>query len=181
MNILIRGKEIEVTRALKEYVTKRVSKLEKYSDDFRDVHVTLLVVKDQDRMVKDRQRVEVTAPINSYILRGEEENDDMYSAIDLVVEKLERQIEKYRAKFNRRSREKAVKEFAVDRIEELQEEEEIVRIKKFPAKPMPVEEAVMQMEMIGHSFFAFTNAETQQFNVVYRRKDGTYGLLEPEV
>lgn len=170
MNIIIRGKHIEVTDALKDYVTKRVGKLEKYSDDFQDVQVTLLVER-------DRHRVEVTAPINGIILRGEEETTDMYSSIDLVLEKLERQIEKYRTRISKRVRVKTLKEPEPGIAEE---EHEVVRNKKFQAKPMSVDEAIMQMNLIGHSFFVFTNADTQQMNVVYRRKNGDYGLLEPE-
>jgi len=170
MNIIIRGKHIEVTDALKDYVTKRVGKLEKYSDEFQDVQVTLLVER-------GRHRVEVTAPINGIILRGEEETGDMYSSIDLVLEKLERQIEKYRTRINKRNRTKIIKETELGVVEE---EHEVVRNKKFSAKPMSVDEAIMQMNLIGHSFFVFTNSDTQQMNVVYRRKNGDYGLLEPE-
>lgn len=175
MNIIIRGKHIELTDALKEYVTKRVGKLGKYSDDFADIQVTLLVEK-------DRHRVEVTAPLHGIILRGEEETDDMYSSIDLVVEKLERQIEKYRTRLNKRTRSKAGGEPEPVPAAEVNEDlrERVVRNKKFPAKPMSVEEAIMQMNLVGHNFFVFTNAESQEMNVVYRRKDGDYGLLQPQ-
>ena len=176
MNIIIRGKHIELTDALKEYVIKRVGKLEKYSDAFMDIQVTLLVEK-------DRHRVEVTAPLQGVILRGEEETDDMYSSIDLVVEKLERQIAKYRTRLNKRWRAKTageieVKQQAAEADDEPQEK--VVRQKKFSTKPMSVEEAIMQMNLVGHSFFVFTNAESQEMNVVYRRNDGDYGLLEPQ-
>ena len=178
MNIIIRGKHIEVTDALRDYVTKRVGKLEKYTDEFQDVQVTLLVER-------DRHRVEVTAPINGMILRGEEQTGDMYSSIDMVLEKLERQIDKYRTRISKRMRTKALKdhepEGAAGRAEALEDGgEQVVRNKKFPAKPMSVDEAIMQMNLIGHSFFVFNNAETQRMNVVYRRKSGDYGLLEPE-
>jgi len=174
MNINIRGKHIELTDALKEYVIKRVGKLEKYSDEFVDVQVTLLVER-------DRHRVEVTAPLHGMILRGEEETEDMYSSIDMVVEKLERQIEKYRTKINKRLRSKVLKDHE-PRAAVLSDEprEEIVRNKKFNAKPMSVEEAIMQMNLIGHTFFVFTNAETQEMNVVYVRNNGDYGLLQPQ-
>jgi len=172
MNIIIRGKHIEVTDALKDYVTKRVGKLEKYSDEFQDVQVTLLVER-------DRHRVEVTAPINGIILRGEEETADMYSSIDLVIEKLERQIEKYRTRINKRIRSKPIKEPETELVA-TPDEHEVVRNKRFPAKPMSVDEAIMQMNLIGHSFFVFTNADSQHTSVVYRRKNGDYGLLEPD-
>ncbi|MDD2233678.1 MAG: ribosome-associated translation inhibitor RaiA [Desulfitobacteriaceae bacterium] len=172
MNIIIRGKHIEVTDALKSYVTKRVSKLEKFSDDFTDVQVTLLVER-------GRHRVEVTAPIHGIILRGEEETGDMYASIDLVLEKLERQIEKYRTRINKRIRTKVFKEPEPAEFE-VEEEQNLVRIKKFPAKPMSVDEALMQMNLIGHNFYVFRNDQTQEMNVVYKRKYGDYGLLEPE-
>lgn len=173
MNIIIRGKHIELTDALKEYVMKRVGKLEKYSDEFMDVQVTLLVER-------DRHRVEVTAPIHGMILRGEEETEDMYSSIDMVIEKLERQIDKYRTRINRRMRTKILKDHDPKHEAEDEPREEIVRHKKFPAKPMSVEEAIMQMNLIGHNFFVFTNAESQEMNVVYIRNNGDYGLLQPQ-
>ncbi|EGW37127.1 MULTISPECIES: ribosome-associated translation inhibitor RaiA [unclassified Desulfosporosinus] len=174
MNIIIRGKHIELTDALKEYVMKRVGKLEKYSDEFMDVQVTLLVER-------DRHRVEVTAPIHGMILRGEEETEDMYSSIDMVVEKLERQIDKYRTRINKRMRSKVLKDHEPKQaVMNDEPHEEIVRNKKFPAKPMSVEEAIMQMNLIGHTFFVFTNAESQEMNVVYLRNNGDYGLLQPQ-
>ncbi|MDR3585372.1 MAG: ribosome-associated translation inhibitor RaiA [Desulfosporosinus sp.] len=175
MNIIIRGKHIELTDALKEYVMKRVGKLEKYSDEFMDVQVTLLVER-------DRHRVEVTAPIHGMILRGEEETEDMYSSIDMVVEKLERQIDKYRTKINKRMRSKVLKDHEPKQPAAFNDEpqEEIVRNKTFPAKPMSVEEAIMQMNLVGHTFFVFTNAESQEMNVVYHRNNGDYGLLQPQ-
>ncbi|MHB8125960.1 MAG: ribosome hibernation-promoting factor, HPF/YfiA family [Desulfitobacteriaceae bacterium] len=172
MNIIIRGKHIEVTDALKTYVTKRVGKLEKFSDEFQDVQVTLLVER-------DRHRVEVTAPIHGIILRGEEETGDMYTSIDLVLEKLERQIDKYRTRINKRMRTKSLKDHAPEQLE-IEEEHDLVRSKKFPAKPMSVDEALMQMNLIGHSFYVFRNDETKEMNVVYKRKHGDYGLLEPD-
>lgn len=176
MNINVRGKQMKVTDALKEYAEKRVGKLGKYSDDFMDVQVTLSVEK------KERQRVEVTAPLNGFILRGEEETDDMYTSIDLVVDKLERQMEKYRKRIGKK-RVKAIKEepaFVHEEDEDVLDKDIIVKTKSFPAKMMCVDEAVMQMNLIGHSFYVFTNADTEQINVVYRRKHGGYGLLEPE-
>jgi len=177
MNVNVRGKQIKVTDALRDYAVKRVSKLKKYSDDFTDVQVTLSVEK-------ERQKVEVTAPLNGFILRGEEETDDMYTSIDLVVEKLERQMEKYRKRIGKK-RVKAVKDEPsfLPEIEsdDPTENDTIVKVKKFPAKYMSVDEAVMQMNLIGHSFYVFMNADTEQMNVVYRRKHGGYGLLEPEL
>ncbi|AFV03882.1 MAG: ribosome-associated translation inhibitor RaiA [Dehalobacter sp. 4CP] len=175
MNINVRGKQMKMTDALKDYVEKRVRKLEKYSDDFLDIQVMLSVEK-------ERQRVEVTAPLNGFLLRGEEETDDMYSSIDLVVDKLERQMEKYRKRIGKK-RIKSTKEepsYILEDDEEIFDNNSIVKTKKFSAKLMSVDEAAMQMDLIGHNFFVFANADTGQINVVYRRKHGGYGLLEPE-
>ncbi|MHB1652416.1 MAG: ribosome hibernation-promoting factor, HPF/YfiA family [Desulfitobacteriaceae bacterium] len=174
MNIMIRGKHIEVTDALKDYVTKRVSKLEKYSDEFKDVQVTLLVER-------DRHRVEVTAPINGMILRGEEETTDMYQSIDMVLDKLERQIDKYRTRIAKRLRTKALKDHEPEHPSVQEDQHDVVRNKRFQAKPMSVDEAIMQMNLIGHNFFVFMDADTHRMSVVYRRKNGDYGLLEPEM
>ncbi|MDA8227807.1 MAG: ribosome-associated translation inhibitor RaiA [Desulfitobacterium hafniense] len=175
MNIIIRGKHIEVTDALKEYVLKRVGKLDKYSDEFMDVQVTLLVER-------GRHRVEVTAPINGLILRGEEETADMYSSIDLVIEKLERQIDKYRTRIAKRMRSRMLKDHETEHpvLDRADDSETVVKSKKFAVKPMSVDEAIMQMNLIGHNFFVFTNDENHKMNVVYRRNNGDYGLLEPE-
>jgi putative sigma-54 modulation protein len=176
MNINVSGKQFKITDALKEYAEKRVGKLGKYSDDFTDVQVTLSVEK-------ERQRVEVTAPLNGFILRGEEETDDMYSSIDLVMDKLERQMEKYRKRIGKKRLKAAKDEPSIlpDADEEIFDADSILKTKRFPAKLMSVDEAVMQMNLIGHSFYVFMNSETEQMNVVYRRKHGGYGLLEPEI
>ncbi|MDR2735960.1 MAG: ribosome-associated translation inhibitor RaiA [Gracilibacteraceae bacterium] len=196
MNIVVRSRQFKMTDALKDYVTKRVKKLEKYPYDFSDVQVTLTVEK-------GRQRVEITTLLNGYLLRGEEETLDMYSSVDLVVEKLEKQIKKYRKRFEKRRESlrdmeilpegsvhgatngadtvAAAAAMSADAAgDEAVERDNVVRVKKILAKPMTVDEAVMQMNMIGHSFYMFVNAESGQMNVVYGRNDGNYGLLEPE-
>ncbi len=170
MHINVRGKHIEVTDALRDYVEKRVGKLDKYFDNLEEVQVTLLVEK-------DRHRVEVTAPLNGIILRGEEETIDMYSSIDLVVEKLEKQINKYKTRLAKKIRGAAFRDLNGD-VKEV--EHRLIRNKRFAIKPMDVEEAIMQMNLIGHSFYVFANADTEEVNVVYKRKDGNYGLIEPE-
>lgn len=170
MNINVRGKHIEVTDALREYVKKRVGKLEKYFDNLEDIQVTLLVEK-------ERHRVEVTAPVNGIILRGEEETADMYSSIDLVVEKLEKQINKYKTRLAKKLRDVVTRDLPAD-VRDV--EHKLIRTKRFAVKPMDVEEAIMQMNLVGHSFYVFANAETEKINVVYKRKDGNYGLIEPE-
>ncbi|SHE82222.1 SSU ribosomal protein S30P/sigma 54 modulation protein [Desulfofundulus australicus DSM 11792] len=173
MKVQVRGRNVEVTNALKEYVEKRLGKLERYLDLIEEAQVTLTVEKDS-------HRVEVTIPINGIILRGEETTGDMYASIDLVVEKLEKQIDRYKGKLYRRLGRQNMEVKAGE--EEAREENgpPIVRTKKFAVKPMSVDEAVMQMNLLGHSFFVFTNADTEKVNVVYRRKDGRYGLIEPE-
>lgn len=179
MKLIVRGKNIPVTAALRNHVEKRVGKLEKFFGKIDEAQVTLLVEK-------DRQRVEVTVPINGIILRGEEETDDMYASVDLVMDKLEKQIEKYKTKLAKKFRNRGLGEYFKEESESVKNKEEdadtprIIRTKRFPVKPMPVEEAVMQMNLIGHNFFVFSNAETDEVNVVYRRKDGNYGLIEPE-
>lgn len=171
----IRGKNIEVTEALKDYVEKRLSKLEKFIEDVRVAQVTLSVEGES-------HKVEVTIPLNGVILRGEEETEDMYSSIDLVVDKLEKQIDKYKTKLYRRYRGIGFRKSLVRELEssgEAVEQFKIVRTKKFALKPMDVEEAVMQMNLLGHSFFVFFNSGTDEVNVVYRRHDGNFGLIEP--
>ncbi|WP_027364974.1 ribosome hibernation-promoting factor, HPF/YfiA family [Desulfotruncus alcoholivorax] len=174
MKVLVRGRNVDVTNALKEYVEKRVGKLTKYLDDIEEATVILVVEGDS-------HKVEVTVPFNGMILRGEEATGDMYGSIDLVVDKLEKQIERYKGKINRRRVQNDVK-MPVDNNKHAVEDEgpSVVKTKRFAVKPMPVEEAVLQMNLLGHSFFVFSNAETEQVNVVYKRKDGNYGLIEPE-
>ncbi len=175
MRFEVRGKNIEVTEALKDYVEKRLSKLEKFIEEARVAQVTLSVEGDS-------HKVEVTIPLNGVILRGEEETEDMYSSIDLVVDKLEKQIDKHKTKMYRRYRGVGFKKSLVQELEASKEKVEqfkIVRTKRFALKPMDVEEAVMQMNLLGHSFFMFFNAETEEVNVVYRRNDGNFGLIEP--
>lgn len=178
MKFNIRGENIEVTPALKEYVEKNLSKLERYFDTFPEIKVNL-------KVYSDKQRVEVTIPFTDLLLRAEETNSDMYAAIDLVVDKLERQIRKHKTKVNRKLREKGsmktnfILPEAVAVLDEVEEDQlELVRTKRFDLKPMDVEEAILQMDMLGHNFFVFTNADTNETNVVYGRKDGKYGLIE---
>lgn len=179
MKFEIRGKNIELTDALKDYVTKRLSKLEKYIDDVKGVQVAL-------SLEGVGHKVEVTIPLNGVILRGEEIGEDMYASIDLVEEKLEKQIEKYKTKLYKSHRsiglKKAIAEEVRKEIEEKGAEEnfKVVRTKRFAFKPMDEEEAIMQMNLLGHTFFVFSNSGTDEVNVVYKRKDGNYGLIEPD-
>ncbi len=173
----IRGKNIEITQPLREYVEKRVGKITKYFDHMDEISVLLSVEK-------DRQIVEVTAEVRGgLILRGQESNLDMYTSIDLVVEKLERQIHKQKTKLERRFRNGGMRSeaFAESKVQVEREEEAeypIVKTKHFVVKPMDVQEAIMQMNLLNHAFFVFRDAQTEQICVVYKRHDGAYGLLE---
>ncbi|ANU27729.1 ribosome hibernation-promoting factor, HPF/YfiA family [Planococcus versutus] len=178
----IRGENIEVTPAIREHIEKKVEKIERYFTD--GANATAMVnLKSYNH---NQTKVEVTIPMKNLTLRAEERHEDMYAAIDLIVSKLERQIRKYKTKVNRkfRDRDGMGVSFAVaenDTRQQTDSEEEdftIVRTKQFELKPMDEEEAVLQMNMLGHSFFVFTDAETNETNIVYKRKDGSYGLIE---
>lgn len=173
MKVNVRGKNIDVTPALKEHVEKRLSKLEKYFDNDPEIQVTLVVEK-------DTHKVEMQMPLNGMIVRAEEKTGDMYASIDLVVEKLERQITKYKSKVNKKAKAAVTASKPALWMDD-EDDPKIVKVKRFAVKPMPVDEAMMQMNMLGHSFFVFSNAETEEVNVIYKRKDGQYGLIEPEL
>ncbi|MBS3885473.1 MAG: ribosome-associated translation inhibitor RaiA [Dethiobacter sp.] len=173
MKLTIRGKNIEITDALREYVQKRIGKIDKYFAADADAQVTLSVER-------GLHKVEVTAGVNGLLLRAEEDTGDMYASIDMVVEKLERQIAKYKTRINRKSRQGGgIRELS--QLPKVEEEDEfaVSRRKRFGVKPMPVEEAILQMNLLGHDFYVFANAENDEMSVVYRRKDGKYGLIEP--
>ncbi|MDR6225570.1 ribosome hibernation-promoting factor, HPF/YfiA family [Desmospora profundinema] len=187
MRYNIRGNNIEVTEALRDFVEKKLSRLEKYFDtttNKTEAHVALSVHN------KDHHKVEVTVPFPGVLVRAEESTTDMYASIDNVVEKLERQIRKYKTKVNRkfrqdgtiRSLENGAAPATAERVADAEEDEEfqIVRTKRFNLKPMDTEEAILQMDLLGHNFYVFSNASTDQVSVVYKRKDGRYGLIEPE-
>lgn len=173
MKLTVRGKNIEVTDALKDHVEKRIGKIDKYFDVDAEAQVTLTVER-------GLHKVEVTAGINGLILRAEEGTGDMYASIDMVVDKLERQIAKYKTRINRKARQGGgIKE--LNQLPAVEEEDalEVFKTKRFPVKPMPVEEAILQMNLLGHDFYVFANADNDDVNVIYRRKDGKYGLIEP--
>lgn len=178
MNYSIRGQQIEVTDALRDYVDKKLSRLDKYFEapPVSGGYVTLSVVR-------GLHAVEVTIPLTGVVLRAEEHSDDMYASIDAVVDKLERQIRKHKTKVNRKFRQEGSLKtlFVEDKgavTSESDDELELVRTKRFDFKPMDVEEAILQMNMVGHNFFVFSNIDTRSINVVYKRNDGKYGLIE---
>ena len=176
MKFIIVGRNIEVTPGLRAAVEEKIGKLDKYFNPDTEVHVTLSVEK-------DRQKIEVTIPVKGSIIRSEQVSNDMYVSIDLVEEVIERQLKKYRTKLvtKQQNASAVFKQEFLDGAADEDEEIKIIRTKKFDIKPMYPEDACIQMELLGHSFFVFCNAETDQVNVVYKRKGDTYGLIEPEV
>ena len=175
MKFIITGRNIDVTPGLKSAVEDKIGKLEKYFTPETEVHVTLSVEK-------DRQKIEVTIPVKGTVIRSEQVSSDMYVSIDLVEEIIERQLKKYKNKLiERQQGSNFFKQEFIDKEYTEDDEVTIVRTKKFDIKPMYAEDACIQMELLGHDFFVFCNAETDQVNVVYKRKGNTYGLIEPEV
>lgn len=175
MRFTITGRNIEVTEGLRSAVEDKLGKLEKYFNKDTDIHVTLSVEK-------ERQKIEVTIPVKGNIIRSEQTSSDMYVSIDLVEEIIERQLKKYKNKIIDSKHSGGA--FTPDFMEKEYEEEaeiKIVRSKRFGIKPMDPEEACIQMELLGHDFYVFSNAETGEVNVVYKRKGNTYGLIEPEL
>lgn len=174
MRFVISGRNIEVTDGLRAAVEEKLGKLDRFFTKDTEVIVTLSVEK-------ERQKIEVTIPVKGNIIRSEQVSNDMYVSIDLVEEIIERQLKKYKNKIIEQKQNQAV--FAQEYIEKDYEDEaevKIIRTKKFGVKPMDPEEACVQMELLGHNFFVFYNSETDQINVVYKRKGNTYGLIEPE-
>lgn len=183
MKFIISGKNIEVTPGLKDTIEQKLGKLERYFTPETEIIVTLSVEK-------DRQKIEVTIPVKGDIIRSEQTSSDMYVSIDLVEEIIERQLRKYKNKLVARSQRHPTasssgnafkKEFFEEEVDPAEDDEiKIVRTKRFGIKPMFPEDACVQMDLLGHNFFVFANAETDEVNVVYKRKDGTFGLIEPE-
>ena len=176
MRYTISGKNINITPGLKDAVESKLGKLERYFSPDTEVQVTLSVEK-------GRQKIEVTIPVKGSIIRAEQDSNDMYVSVDLVEEIIERQLRKYKTKLI--AKQQGGHDFRQEFIESdtsaaESDEIEIVRTKRFGIKPMFPEDACIQMELLGHNFYVFSNAETDEVNVVYKRKNGTYGLIEPE-
>ena len=174
MKFVITGRNIEITEGLRAAIEEKIGKLERYFTQDTEIHVTLSVEK-------ERQKIEVTIPVKGNIIRSEQVSNDMYVSIDLVEEVIERQLKKYKNKLVDAKQGSANfnQEF-IDNDYESEDEISIIRTKKFGVKPMYPEDACIQMELLGHNFFMFCNAETDEVNVVYKRKGNTYGLIEPE-
>lgn len=174
MNLVISGKNLDITEGLRSAIEEKIAKLERYFNDSTEVHVTLSTEK-------NRQKIEITIPMKGSIIRAEEVSSDMYVSIDLVEEVIERQLRKYKNKLIDKAQNAAhLNQEFIDEDMEDEEEINIIRSKKFAMKPMDPEEACVQMELLGHNFFVFRNSETDEVNVVYKRKGNTYGLIEPE-
>ncbi|MGT2710852.1 ribosome hibernation-promoting factor, HPF/YfiA family [Streptococcus oriscaviae] len=172
----IRGENLEVTEALRNYVEDKVAKIEKYFHEDQELNakVNLKVYRDK------RAKVEVTIPIGSITLRAEDVSQEMYGSIDLVVDKIERQIRRNKTKIERKHRQKVSTSqiFTEDLVEQAEEEVKVVRTKQVDLKPMDIEEAILQLELLGHDFFIYTDASDGTTNVLYKREDGDLGLLE---
>ena len=175
MKFIISGKNIEVTPGLKDAIEQKLGKLERYFTPETEINVTLSVEK-------GRQKIEVTIPVKGNIIRSEQSSTDMYVSIDLVVDVIERQIRRYKTRLmNQKYDGTSFKQEFMEQEDDVEDDEiRIIRSKKFAIKPMDVEEACVQMELLGHDFFVFRNADTFEVNVVYKRKGNTYGLIEPE-
>lgn len=198
MHVTVTGRNIDLTPALKDYLIEKLKRAQKHFDQPLDATALLSVAKNPS--IANNQTAEVTLKVNGTVIRGEESTENMYASIDLVADKIERQLRKYKTRYWQRSAKgggnhKGGSDASPVLLDELDEEDEltvvkastlepirpkIVRSKKFPLKPMRPEEAASHMDLLGHDFFMFINSETGQVNTVYHRRDGNYGLIEPE-
>ena len=178
MEIYVRGDKIEVTKAIQDYAQEKLGRIERYLGDSSNVRATVVV-----NVKGHRQKVEVTIPLKTVILRAEETREDLYAAIDVVADKLERQIRKNKTKLqSKKMKDTFSKDFMLDAIENVEEEnvDKIVKRKKIEVKPMSEEEAILQMELLEHQFYIFKDSETNNISVVYKRNEGNYGIIESE-
>ena len=178
MEIIVRGKNIKVTDAIENYVKEKLKRIEKYIGNSESVKATSVI-----NVNGHNQKVEITIPLKSFIIRAEETQDDLYAAIDIAIDKLERQIRKNKTKLqSKKVKDLISKEIIIDEIEDVENniDEKIVKRKTIEVKPMSEEEAIMQMELLGHQFYIFKDSETLKPTVVYKRKEGNYGVIETE-
>ena len=173
MKYNIRGEKVEVTPAIKSYIEDKIGKLDKYFDDASNINANVVI-----KVRGKEQKIEITVPAMHYTLRSEESHSDLYAAIDLTVDKLERQIRKNKTKINSKIKRNIIQNFEIDLEDNFEEDSKVLKRKKVDMKPMDEEEAILQMEMLGHSFFVFKNADTDSICVLYLRKDGNYGIIE---
>jgi len=175
MKVSIYGKNMQLTEALKEATIKKVQRLDKFFQQDVEAKVVLSIER------KD-QKVEITIPFNGRIARVEESSDDMYNSIDEAVESLEQQLRKHKTRLqDKRHSNESIKFENFESLDNEEDEFKVVKTKKFAIKPMNIEEAVLQMDLLKHNFFVFLNADSEEVNVVYKRKDNNYGLIEPEL
>ena len=181
MQVIVQGRNLQVTDRLREYVEDKTNKLDRYLPTITEARMELSTEK--TRSAEDRQVAQLTVRIKGVLLRSEERSADMFTSVDMVMDKIRRQIDRYKQKRRGRLRNPQVDSLADEDVEEeeLFSDARIVRTKRFRVTPMGPGEAVEQMELLGHSFFMFYNVDEGQLNVVYRRRDGDYGLLQPEM
>ena len=176
MEIIIHGDKISVTGAMKDYIEEKLGRLDKYLENSDDVRANVIV-----KVKGHLQTMEITIPLKSFILRSEETQEDFYAAVDKTIDKLERQIRKNKTKLmSRNSKPSYDFNFSMIEVEEDKEENKIVKRKRIEVKPMDEEEAILQMELLGHQFYMYKDADTNKPAVVYKRKDGNYGVIESE-
>lgn len=174
MRYNIRGEKVEITSSIKSYIEEKIGKLDKYFENSENLDANVVI-----KVRGKEQKIEITIPAMHYTLRSEESHDDLYAAIDLTVDKLERQIRKNKTKINSKIKKNIIQNFEMDLEDNFEEENSIVlKRKKVDMKPMDEEEAILQMNMLGHSFFVFKNVDTNSVCVLYLRKDGNYGIIE---
>ncbi len=173
MNVKIYGRHLEITPALRDYAQSKVKKFDKYVSNITEANITLSVEK-------YRHKAEIQLRVNGVIIQAEAVTGEIYASIDEVIEKLDRQIKKYKGKLTAHRKENKASSSTETEVSEETPEVRIIKRKKFAMKPMTVEEAAMQMELLDKDFFVFTNSDTDQINVIYKRKDGDFGLIEPE-
>lgn len=174
MRYNIRGEKVEITDAIRSYIEDKIGKLDKYFDEAENIDANVVI-----KVRGKEQKIEITVPAMHYTLRSEESHDDLYAAIDLTVDKLERQIRKNKTKINSKIKKNIIQNFEMDLEDSFEEEDsKVLKRKKIDMKPMDEEEALLQMNMLGHSFFVFKNVDTDSICVLYLRKDGNYGIIE---
>lgn len=173
MKFNIHGKKLDVTQSIKSYIEEKIGRLDKYFENPDNITATVLI-----KLRGNDQVVEATINANKFMLRGEESHKDLYAAIDKVSDKIERQIRKNKTRMNKKVSKDLTRDFVLDFEEQDENDNVIVKRKVIEDKPMSEEEAILQMELLGHEFFAFTNMETKDVNILYKRKDGDYGILE---
>ena len=173
MKFNIHGKKLDVTKSIKSYIEEKIGRLDKYFENPNDITATILI-----KLRGNDQVVEATINANKFVLRGEESNKDLYASIDKVSDKIERQIRKNKTRMNKKVSKDLTRDFVLDFEEKEENDNVIVKRKVIEDKPMSEEEAILQMELLGHEFFAFRNMETKDINILYKRKDGDYGILE---